>query len=307
MIKKLNMKPIVLLLSLLVSPFALAAEPAPALLPALNDPPTQLRVPGKFIWADYFTSDVEAARRFYGELFDWEWRWINSTAGRQYGMFYKDGFAVAGVAERPGADPDPDRPYGRWIYYLSVADVGRSVSDVEARGGRVLLEQRSYPDRGEFAILADPEGALFGVMDSTTGDPEDFQAEAGEWIWISLYSRNATQAAQLYASMFGYNTYEPEEESEVLDIVLASQGKARAGVGTLSENAESHPTWLGYVRVKDVNATAGRAAAFGGEALYGPDESIVGGDLAVIADPLGAMFGLLRWTFDAEDPQEDQR
>ena len=213
MIKKLKMKPIVLLLSLLVSSFALAAEPTPALLPALNDPPTQLRVPGKFIWADYFTSDVEVARRFYGELFNWEWRWINSTAGRRYGMFYKDGFAVAGVAERPGTDPA--QPYGRWVYYLSVADVGRSVRDVEARGGRVLLGQRSYPDRGEFAILADPEGALFGVMDSATGDPEDFQAAAGEWIWISLYSRNATRAAHLYSSIFGYNTYAPEEKSEV--------------------------------------------------------------------------------------------
>ena len=41
-------------------------------LPPLNDPAADEHLPGKFVWADLFTSDLPGARRFYGELFGWE-------------------------------------------------------------------------------------------------------------------------------------------------------------------------------------------------------------------------------------------
>ena len=78
----------------------LASEPALPPLPPLNDPATDDRLPGKFIWADIFTSDVPGARRFYAEMFGWEWRWISKHPDHLYGMFYMDGIAVAGVAHR---------------------------------------------------------------------------------------------------------------------------------------------------------------------------------------------------------------
>ena len=53
---------------------AYAAEDSLPPLPALTDPATDENIPGKIVWADYFTSDLDLARRFYGELFDWEWR-----------------------------------------------------------------------------------------------------------------------------------------------------------------------------------------------------------------------------------------
>jgi predicted enzyme related to lactoylglutathione lyase len=276
-------------------------------LPPLTDPATGEHLPGKFVWADFFTSDIEGARTFYGELFGWEWRWVSTQLGHLYGIFYADGVPVAGVAERPG--PDPDKPYGRWIYYISVDDVERSVADVEAAGGRTLIKRPDFPERGSFAVVADADGALFGVMNSTSGDPADFRAEPGEWLWINLYTRNAVEASQHYASLFGFNTYAPDEESEVVDIVLAKNEYARAGVGQLSENSQSHPTWLGYVRVEDVDAAAASARALGGDAVYGPDESIVGGDLAIVRDPLGAPVGILQWTFaeDEADAAEDMQ
>ena len=46
-------------------------------------------------------------------------------------------------------------------------------------GGRVLAPPQKMPKRGEQAVFADPEGALFGVVKSSSGDPEDFLAEPG--------------------------------------------------------------------------------------------------------------------------------
>ena len=73
-----------ILLSILLSCSVAAAEsrePLPP-LPALNDPATTERLPGKFVFADFFTSDVERARDFYGELFGWEWRWVGPDHDR---------------------------------------------------------------------------------------------------------------------------------------------------------------------------------------------------------------------------------
>jgi hypothetical protein len=62
-------------------------------LPALNNPATGESLPGKFIFADFFTSDIEAAKRFYGSLFGWEWRW--ASPDHSYGLFYQANIAVA--------------------------------------------------------------------------------------------------------------------------------------------------------------------------------------------------------------------
>jgi len=39
-----------------------------------------------------------------------------------------------------------------------------------------------FPKRGEQAVFADPEGAVFGVMKSSSGDPPDFLGRARDWI-----------------------------------------------------------------------------------------------------------------------------
>ncbi|MGI9330584.1 MAG: VOC family protein [Gammaproteobacteria bacterium] len=280
---------------------AYAAEDSLPLLPALTDPATGENIPGKIIWADYFTSDLDLARRFYGELFDWEWRWVVNEPGKRYGMFYADGLPMAGIAEK--AATDANRAYGRWIYYISVEDVGATLAMLDEQGGSTLLDRRDYAERGSFAVVADADGVLFGVLNSSSGDPADYRAEPGEWIWFNLYTRNASESAGFYASLFNYDTHAPEaggNESEVLDIFLARQNYSRAGVRQLSTGSESQPTWIGYIRVSDVNAMVARATDLGGEAIFKPDDSVVEGDLAVVSDPVGAPIGLLRWTFDEE-------
>jgi hypothetical protein len=90
---------------------ALAAEAAPPPLPPLNDPATDTTLPGKFIWADIFTSDVSGVQKFYSEVFGWEWRWSSERPDSLYGMFYVDGIALAGVSHRES--PASGEPYGR--------------------------------------------------------------------------------------------------------------------------------------------------------------------------------------------------
>ncbi len=262
-------------------------------LPPINEPATELRLPGKFIWADLFTTDVLQARSFYAELFGWEWRQV--SASRPYGIFYQDDIAVAGLALR---DPPADgQAYGTWVHYVSVQDVASTETRFTEGGGETLLPRRTLAHRGEFAILADPDGAILGLLDSASGDPGEFRADVGEFMWHQLFTRNLDPAADFYASVFGYEIYEREDTPEIIDYILSSGGYSRASIGELPADSESVPTWLGFVRVENVAATVTRAEQLGGKVLLAPAEERLGGDLAIIADPEGTPVGLLRWTY----------
>ena len=275
-----------------------AADSALPPLPPLNDPATDVQIPGKFIWVDLFTSDVAAARKFYGELFGWEWRWVSQRTGNAYGMFYQDGVAIAGVAEVES--PDPDETYARWVYYISVEDVDAAISGVEGRGGRTMLARHDVPKRGAFAVLADPEQTPFGVLHSSSGDTEDYKAEVGEWLWVGLYSHDAEAAAEFYSSVFGYDVFKRDHDTEVIDYVLSSNDYARAGIDQLPPDYDSHATWLGYVRVEDVASVLERAKTPGAEVLYEP-EGRLEGELAILTDPFGTPLGIMRWTYEDVD------
>ena len=88
-------------------------------------------------------------------------------------------------------------------------------------GGRVLAAPRTLPKRGEQAVFADGEGALFGVMKSASGDPPDFMADPGDWIWIQLLSRDAKKAAEFYRTVGGYEVTENMDRIAELDPWIA--------------------------------------------------------------------------------------
>lgn len=287
-----------LLLALLLASLGAAAqdESLPP-LPPLTDPPTAQHLPGKFVWADLFTSDMEANRKFYTELFGWEWRWI-SQPPRPYGMFYSGDFAVAGMARREA--PEGVERYGRWVHYISVTRVGGAEEAIVGRGGRSLLPTRTAADRGTFAIVADPQGAVLGVMRSSSGDPGDYRAEFGEFMWFELFSHDVDAAADFYQAVFGYDVVDKASSPDIVDYILQSGEHSRAGIGALRKDSETRPTWLGYIRVEDVAATVSKAEALGGEVILAPSPANLDGDLAIIADPTGTPFGVLRWDYPAE-------
>ena len=156
------------IVALLALMFSVLPAPAQTVdlppLPAINDPATNEYLPGKFIWADLFTNNVERARRFYEQAFGWEWRAI-SSGEHAYGIFYNAGLAVAGVAYR--AAPEGIEDYGRWVHYVSVGDVMAAGSEIVAKGGEELLGYRNHANRGEFAIYAGPHKEVFGIMRSS--------------------------------------------------------------------------------------------------------------------------------------------
>src|SRR5664279_1327241 len=111
-----------IVVSVVLSLLALAATAAA--LPPIHDPPTNEYKYGKFVWIDLVTPDVAGAQKFYGALFGWSFAEMGTDRG-PYTLAYQDGMPVAGIAAR---QPVPgQKRLSRWIAYMSVADVDRSV------------------------------------------------------------------------------------------------------------------------------------------------------------------------------------
>jgi predicted enzyme related to lactoylglutathione lyase len=277
-------------LAILCGGFVPLVAVEPPVLPPLTSVSGSPRLPGKFVWADLVTDNVPAARKFYGQLFGWTFQ----TFGN---------YTIAANGERPLAGifqrerPKDQSGHPRWFGYISVASVQRAERTVTRLGGRVLAPPEKVPKRGEQAVFADPEGALFGVVKSSAGDPEDLLAAPGDWIWIQLLSRDARKAAEFYRGIGRYDVVANTESNRMSDYVLVSEGYARATVRTIANaNAEVRPTWLPFVRVKNVAESVARAKQLGGAVRLEPRPGLFEGKVAVIADPAGADVGLLQWS-----------
>ena len=248
------------------------------------------RLPGKFVWADLVTDDVASARSFYSRLFGWTFTDIGA-----YTIAANDDRPLAGMVQRPRPTNSAARP--RWFAYISVPSVGKAQKAVTDAGGTVVMPEKKFPKRGAQAVFADPEGALFGVVKSSGGDPEDFLPDPGDWIWIELLSRNASKAADFYHAVAGYEVIENTNSNRVSEYVLASEGFARATVLTIpSEKSSVRPTWLPFVRVKSVAETVSQTPTLGGRVVLAPKLELLEGRVAVVADPTGAAIGIMEWS-----------
>jgi predicted enzyme related to lactoylglutathione lyase len=270
----------------------IAKPPAPPLLPPLTSVPGSPLLPGKFVWGDLVTDDVQSARKFYSQLLGWTFQDVGD-----YTICANDGRPLCGMFQRTRPADGKAKP--RWFGYISVASVSRAQKAVIDGGGKVLAEPRKMPKRGEQAVFADSEGAVFGVVKSSEGDPEDFLADPGDWIWIQLLSRDANKAAQYYKSVAGYEVIENTLTNALSNYVLVSEGYARATVRTMRSGKDQvEPTWLLFVRVKSVSESVAKTKELGGKVLVEPKPERFNGKVAVVEDPTGAAIGLLEWSDD---------
>ena len=266
-----------------------------ALSPARADPfppltaPAAPSLPGKMVFAELVTPDLAAAENFYGGLLGWTFRDV-PVQDTRYAEALLDGRNVAGLVERP-LPPGSGR-HPAWLTFLSTSDVAATVERARARGARILYPATDHPGFGQEAVLADPGDAVFAVIASASGDPPDQLVAVGDWIWSALLTPSADAEAAFYQDILGYQIY-PDAPGHM---ILAAGGYARFAIAPLPPTAHSaRSRWINLVRVADVDASAALAARLGGRVLVPPHTDRNGQQVALLADPQGAVFGIMQW------------
>ena len=250
--------------------------------------PTGTYQVGKFVWFDLLTNDVPGTKRFYGELFNWEFEGTASD-NSSYATIKNNDTAIGGIINLKRLDENVSE--SRWLSYLSVADVQRSVEQFHEAGGTVLKEGRDVPGRGRVAVVKGPQGAIVALLRTKDGDPEDTALTAGAWMWTELWTSDVKASITFYKSLSGFTEKTVNTSAEEEYHFLKQADQVRVGVVPIPWD-DVKPNWLPYIAVSDIAATVARAEALGGKVLIDPGDSIDDDSIAVIADPSGAAFGV---------------
>ncbi len=285
----------ILVVGLAVLLSACASSGITIVVPPLTEPATQSHTVGKFVWYDLLTSDVPAAKRFYGGVFGWEFKKMEG-ANDAYTMILNGGKAIGGIINMAEAKKVKGE---QWLSYLSVPDVDVAARLVKQRGGTVLRDPIDFKDRGRVAVVTDPQGSLFVVVRSTSGDPADGEPEIFTWLWTELFTSDVNAAASFYSELAGYEVGDQDTGVRVPYYVFETADTPRAGMLAIPEKwKDVKPNWLPYIRVDDPGAVVKKVEALGGRVLLAPDPDVRNGSAAIIADPTGGVLAIQKWPYE---------
>jgi uncharacterized protein len=125
-----------------------------------GDPSDALALPGEWIWHSLFAENLDKDTAFYQTLFDYEVFDLPGETDDQHVILAADGYARAGANALL-----PKRGHAHWLNYIRVVDAAQSAARAVALGGKVLLAARDDRHGGKIAIVADPQGAPFGLLE----------------------------------------------------------------------------------------------------------------------------------------------
>ena len=236
--------------------------------------------PGTFSWAELATSDAEAAKAFYTQLFGWEYDDNPIGDGQVYTMATRDGGTVAALFN---SDQPP-----HWNCYVTVASADETAAKAAAAGASVIAEPFDVMEVGRMAVLADPQGAALCIWEPRTSIGATLVNQPGAMTWTDLLTADPAASAEFYRSLFGWTAEEIPDAGGYR--VIKNGGRDNGGMFPFAEGPQA---WVPYFGHEDVGRAVEEIASLGGRVLTGP-MPMASGSIAAVADPQGAVFSI--WT-----------
>jgi len=149
---------------------------------------------------------------------------------------------------------------------------------------------------GRMTVCMDPAGAAFGFWQPGEHKGAQIENEPGSMCWTEVMTRGGDKARPFYEKVLGAVT-EKMPEMEYHTFHKNEGDKAFAGLLSMDETfppqIPSH--WMPYFAVADANAGAEKVKELGGTVHQGPFDTPYG-RIAIVADPFGASFTLIKLT-----------
>lgn len=246
-------------------------------------------------WYELCTTDPDRAQAFYSAVMGWHFA-PSALAPDHYRLATSHGDMVAGLMV-----PDTPMPCF-WMIYFTTYDCDRTVLEVLRLGGHVHRGPEDIPSTGRFAIVSDPQGAVFGLLHPVAGQEGHAfdQTQDGHGNWHELTSTDPNAGFAFYRGLMAWR---PDVALEMGALgryqIFAKDGTTLGGIMGLrpsvaSLGAAGLPSqWMPYFGVNSVLRATQAIQAKGGKTLFGPQEVPGGAYIAIGQDPEGARFAVV--------------
>ena len=245
----------------------------------------------KPVWTDLSTSDPEGARKFYSAVFGWK---VEVNPDPQYGGY---ALAKAGGKDVAGIGPKQmDEAPTAWTVYIGTPNAAETAKKAEAAGAKIIAPVMEVGDQGHMAIIQDPSGAYLGLWQAAAMQGAQ-STGSNSMGWAELNARGFDKAEPFYKQLFGWGEKKsPMTQGQPGDYTeFQLHGESIAGGMEMNEMvpAQVPSYWMVYFNVDNVDKAFDKVIAEGGKEMVSPLD-MPGGRFAIVSDPQGAAFGLLK-------------
>lgn len=249
---------------------------------------------GTHSWVDLATTDVDAARKFYAELFGWEFEDLPAGEDMTYTMASLDGTTVAALFKGDGSLPV------HWNSYVTVDDVDATAEKVEQLGGKLTADPMDVMEAGRMLVLQDPAGAFLNLWQAKDNIGAGLVNVPGALTWNDLNTTDPEAAMRFYGELLGWE-FKKVEGAPDLDYWMIHNGdRVNGGLRPIdnSQAGDVPSHWLPFFAAGDARQAQEKVEDLGGRTFLGPMDLPNGGTMAVVADAQGGVFGLFSGDFD---------
>jgi predicted enzyme related to lactoylglutathione lyase len=246
-------------------------------------------------WVDTFQPDLDAAARFYAQLFGWDLSESDPLPGGRYLTARLRGSVVAGIGQAPDT-----LATAVWSTYIRVDDIEAAIERAAQAGGGLLMGPLTTGPAGRLAVLTDASGVAFCVWRAGDRNGAELVNEPGTWAMSALHTPSGEQSESFYGAVFGW-------QLELLPGTPLGLWRLPGYVGgtpqqpmprdvvavmsPIADGSDVPPHWAVNLCVDDADATAEAALALGATIVLPPMDTPWSRS-AVIADPQGGVIAV---------------
>jgi predicted enzyme related to lactoylglutathione lyase len=251
--------------------------------------------PGTFCWIELGTSDNEAAKRFYTQLFGWDY--VDNPMGPDmvYTMLKLNGKDIGGLYKlMPDMVAQGVPPH--WMSYISTNNADETAEKAKAEGATVINGPFDVMEHGRMAVIKDPTGAVFSIWQAKDHKGSGIYNVPNSLCWNELGTTDTQRAGEFYSNVFGW-TRETQNFGPMQYTLFKNGDRGAGGMYQITPDmGPIPPHWMAYFAVDDCDAKAQKASELGGKIMKPADDIPGVGRFAVLTDPQGAHFAIIKLT-----------
>jgi uncharacterized protein len=250
--------------------------------------------PSRFVWYELHTPDAAPAETFYRGVLGWGAQ-DAGVPNRRYTLVTVAGIPIGGLLQKP-ATGFTSGEKARWMGYIGVEDLDAFSQRLKQSGGFVHRAPEDIPGVGRFAVVADPQGAIFVLFQPPNGVQQPERPAAGTpgtAAWHDLAAVEWQSDFTFYADLFGWS------KSQAIDMgpngvyqIFAAGSEPIGGMTNRMDPSQS-AGWLFYFNVDGIESAIARVKQHGGTVVHGRSVVPGGQQIAHCLDPQGAIFGIV--------------